>query len=514
MTERITRREMLELLGGAAAAGLVVSCGGSSAGAGGAPTRAVVAQGVDPTTMDPHQQRETTTANVLRHLYDPLVERDAADPQKFNGVLATGWRQVDPTTLRLQLRPNVKFSDGRPLDAATVAYNVDRVLGNVPGGKPALIAYLFPSLKGAAVVDAHTVDIQTKAPDPVLVPLLSELMIVPDHAVDKDPNALAANPVGTGPYRLVQWDRNNQVVMQAKPDYFRGPAQIKQVTFKTMPDASSRLAGLETGDVDIITNLPPDNVKDAESSGRAIVRTVPSDRVVAVWLDTLANPILAKPEVRVALNYAVDADTIVRTVMDGYAVRLATIVPPYFAGYAPDVKPYPYDPGRARSLLAAAGYPNGFGMHMMVPRGRYLNGEQIAQAVAGYLGKVGVRVQIDVVEFGVFAKATQQRHIQDSFLGADGEPTLDPTPLMQTVVVTGNTGFSWYSNPNVDQAVARAASTVDPAQHARALQAAQVALQADPAFIYLFAYKDLYGVSKRLSWRPRTDEQVYLYGTR
>lgn len=513
-TARLTRREMLGLLGGAAAASAMVSCGGPSGGGtktATTPSAAVVAQGVDPTTMDPHQQRETTTVNVLRHFYDPLVERDTRNPQRFNGVLATSWQQVSPTTMRFHLRQGVKFADGQPFDADTVVYNIERVLGKTPGGKPALIAYLFPSLQGASSVDAHTVDIETTAPDPVLIPLFTGLLIVPNHAVDRDPNALAATPNGTGPYRLTRWDRNTQVLMEAKPDYFLGPARIRTVTFKTMPDASSRLAGLQTGGVDIITNLPPDNIKDAESTGKAQVRTVPSDRVVAVWLDTLNNPILADPQVRIALNYAVDADTIIKTIMDGYALRLATIVPPYFTAYDPNVKPYPYDPAKAKQMLAAAGHPDGFSMHMMVPRGRYLNGEQIAQAVAGYLGKVGVKVQIDLVEFGIFAKATQERKIQDSFLGADGEPTLDPTPLMQTVVVTGTTGFSWYSNPKVDQSVAAAASTVDPGQHARPLQQAQVDLKNEPAFIYLFVYKDLYGVSKRLNWQPRTDEEIYLY---
>ena len=507
---------MLELLGGVGAAGVVAACGGGTSGSGGAsqggtPAKAVVAQGVDPTTMDPHQQRETTTVNLLRHLYDPLMERDATNAQKFNGILASSWDRVSPTVTRFHLRRGVTFSGGETFDAGTVVYNIERVLGRTAEGKPPLIAYLFPTLKGATKVDDYTVDVETTAPDPVLIPVLTGLLIVPTGAADKDPHALAATPNGTGPYTLVRWDRNNQVLLEAKPRYHLGGARIENVTFKTMPDASSRLAGLQSGAVDIITNLPPDNIKDATSTGKARVESVPSDRVVAIWLDTLTNPILAKRDVRIALNYAVDADTIVKTVMDGYAVRLATIVPPYFAGYDRDVKPFPYDPQKARKMLAQAGHPNGFSMHMMVPRGRYLNGEQIAQAVAGYLGKVGVKVQIDLVEFGIFAKATQERKIQDSFLGADGESSLDPTPLMQTVVVTGTTGFSWFSDPKIDQSVAQAASTVDPAAHARALQQAQVELKANPAFIYLFVYKDLYGVSKRLDWRPRTDEEIYLY---
>lgn len=492
---------------------MLVACGGGSGQSNATKTggAAVVAQGVDPTTMDPDQQRETTTVNVLRHLYDPLVERDPKNPTNFRGVLAISWLQVNPTTLRFKLHSNVKFTDGKTFDAQTVKYNFDRVLGNLPGGHPTLNAYLYPTVDHAAVVDASSVDIVTKAPDPILLARLTDLLIIPTGSVDSDPNALGGNPDGTGPYSLVRWDRNNQVVLRAKPDYFLGAAKIALVTFKTMPDASSRLAALQAGTVDIITNVPPDNIADAESGGKATVKSVPSDRVAGVWLDTLTSPALGKQDVREALNYAVDVDTIIKTVLGGYALRTATIVPPYFTGYNPDVKPFSYDPAKAKALLTQAGYPNGLTIHMMLPRGRYLLGEEIVQAIAGYLQKVGVQVKIDDVEFGVFAKATQTRKIQDTFYAAYGESFLDAAAIMQVTVVTGTKGFSWYSNPAVDQDVAQASATADQAKHVKLLQDAQMQLRENPAFIYLFAYKDLYGVSKRINWQPRTDELIDLY---
>ena len=472
---------------------------------------AVVAQGVDPTTMDPHQQRETTTVNVLRHIYDPLVARNGADPTRFDGILARSWKRVGPKVMRFTLRRNVTFSDGQAFDAQTVKYNVDRVLGKLPKTKPALIAYQFGTVKSVRVVNTYTVDVVTKQADPLILSRMAQLMIIPNHSVDQDKDALASKPVGTGPYTLVRWDRNNQVVLKARDDYFRGRPRIANVIFKTMPDAASRLAAIQAGDVDVITNVPPDNVRDVTSSGRAAVRTVPSARVASVWLDTLDVEPLKNPVVRQALNYAIDTRTIVSRVMSGYGLPVATIVPPYFAGYDRNLKPYPYNPSRAKQLLAKAGFPDGFEMTLMVPRGRYLLAEEIVQAVAGYLDKVGVKTKINAVEFGVFAKVTQTRKIPAAFYAAWGEDFFNPIDELQVAVVTGTTGFSWYSNKTVDRLTAKAASTLSQAKQDALIRQIQRVIYKDPPFIYLFAYKDLYGVSKQLSWKPRSDELIYLF---
>lgn len=471
----------------------------------------VVAQGVDPTTMDPHQQRETTTVNVLRHIYDPLVARNGKDPTTFDGILATHWKRMGGKTVRFTLRRGVTFSNGQAFDAPTVKYNIDRVLGKLPKTKPALISYQFGTVRGARVVNRYTVDILTKQPDPLILSRMESLMIIPNHSVDADQDALASKPIGTGPYTLVSWDRNNQVTLEARNDYFRGRPRIANVIFKTLPDDASRLAAIQSGDVDVITNVPPDNVGDVKSSGKATVRTVPSSRIASVWLDTLTFKPFESPKVRQALNYAVDTRTIVSKVMSGYGLPVATFVPPYFAGYDPSLKPHPYNPTKAKQLLSQAGYPNGFEMTLMVPRGRYLLAEEIVQAVAGYLEKVGVKTKIDAVEFGVFAKVTQTRKIPSAFYAAWGENFFNPIDELQVAVVTGTTGFSWYSNKAVDRLTAKASATLDQRKQNALIRRIQRMIYADPPFIYLFAYKDLYGVSTRLHWKPRSDELIYLY---
>jgi len=475
------------------------------------PVKVVVAQGVDPTTMDPHQQRETPTVNVLLHIYDPLLERDGQDPTKFNGVLATGWTQVDPTTVEFKLQTGVTFSGGEPFDAECVKYNVDRLLGLLPGTEPALLAYQFGPIEGAEVVDAETVLIKTKAPDPLILGRMALLYMIPTGSVDADPEALMSEPNGTGPYNLVEWDRNNQVVLEAKADYFRGAPTVDELVFRTISEASTRLAEIQVGNVDIITNVPPENAAEVSSQGNAEVKEVPSSRVAAIWLDTLGDPILAKKEVRQALNYAVDVDTITQEVMSGYGLPVATIVPPYWVGYNPDMKPYAHDPAKAKELLAAAGYPDGFETEMLLPRGRYLLAEEVAQAIAADLAEVGVQVKLDAVEFGVFAEATQARQIPGMFYAAWGEPFFNPGGMLEVAVKSGTDGFSWFDNPEIDALIDKALSTVGD-EHVKGLQEVEKAIYDDPPFIFLFAQKDLYGVSNRLDWSPRSDEWIILYG--
>jgi peptide/nickel transport system substrate-binding protein len=517
MTEITRRRGYSIVLMTAVLAAFVVAVPGSSLAAGSVSQAVpadtvVVAQSADPTTMDPQQQRDTPTFNVLSHFYDPLLMRDTADPRKFDPVLATSWKVISPTDVQFKLHTGVHFSDGSAFNAETVKYNVDRILGTLPGEKTQpLASYQYASLKGAKVVNDSTVDILTKTPDPLLLARMSALLMVPTNSVTTNPKALSAKPDGTGPYTLVTWDRNNEVAMKANPNYFRGAPKIANVIFKDMPDDASRLAALEAGDVDVISNLPPDNIKDAESTGKATAEIVPSDRIVSIWLDTLDVAQLKSPLVRQALNYAVDVPVIISKLMDGYALRTANIVPPYFAGFDAAVKPFPYNPTKAKQLLAKAGYPNGFTITMMVPAGRYLLGTEIAEAVAGYLGKVGVNTKVDIVDFGVFAKDTDVRKIPPTFFAAWGENFFNPVDEMQVAIQCGTKGFSWYCNKSVDKAINTAADTLNTAKEEAALASAQKQLQADPAFIYLFAYKDLYGVSNQLNWKPRSDELIYMY---
>ncbi|WP_181364976.1 ABC transporter substrate-binding protein [Arthrobacter sp. HMWF013] len=469
-----------------------------------------IAQGVDPTTMNPLQQRETSTSNVLRHMYDPLVTRNPKDPSKYEPDLATSWKQVDAITYEFTLADGVKFSDGSTFDAADVKYTVDAMLGTATG-KPTLHASNFKGLKGAEVVDAHTVRFLMSTPSPLFMPRLPNLFMIPEGSLDADPAALDSKPIGTGPYTLKTWDRNSQVVLDSRSDYFRGAARIPSVTFKTIADNSARMAGLGSGDIDLVTNLAPDSVPEVEGAGNAVVKQSPSARIATIWLNTRTEGPLQNRDVRLAMNHAVDMDTIIKTVMGGYGSRVATFTPDYFVGYDEANKPLKYDPELAKKLLADAGYADGFSMEMMVPAGRYPFAEQVSQAIQSNLAEVGIKVKLNIVEFGVFADATNSGNVPESYYAAYGNSTFNPIAEYLLAARTGKSGYSLYSDPSLDALIDQAAVTVDPTQQDALISQVEKKLLADAPFLYLYSQVDLYGVSQRLVWEPSVDESVYMY---
>lgn len=302
-----------------------------------------------------------------------------------------------------------------------------------------------------------------------------------------------------------------RVVLEANHNYHLGPPRIDRVEFRPMPEVATRLTELRAGNVDIIVGVPADNIQEIEATPGVSVASVPSARVAFLFLNTLDFDHIASPLVRRALNHAVDVDAIIEHVMGGHALRVATSVPPYFTGHNPDLKPYAYDPDLARRLLAEAGYPDGFSMRIMVPQGRYQMGVEATMAIAGYLEEVGIRTSVDVVEFGHFAQTTQQRVIDEAFYGAWGNELFHPLDSYGALMKCGIDAFSWYCSPEADDLARRAATTVDPEEHVSLLQELERVIYEDPPFLFLYAQEDLYGVSDRLVWEPRSDELIYMY---
>ena len=469
-----------------------------------------VGQSVDPTTMDPMQQRETTTQNVLQHIYSNLVRRNVEDPKKFDGVVAKSWKIVDDTTYEFTLRDDVTFSDGSVLDANDVKYSVDYILGDVTGD-PSLSSSSFVGLAGAEVVDDLTVRFNMSAPTPLFMSELTLLFIIPDGSVDDNKDALASTPIGSGPFTLEKWDRNNQVVLKSRDDYFEGAPAIDTVVFQTIADDAARIAGLKAGDIDIITNLAPDSIDEVNASKNAAVKKNPSARVASIWLNTLVDGPLQNAKVRVALNHAVDVQTIIDTVMGGYGTRVATMIPDYFAGYDPANKPLAYDPELAKKMLAEAGYAKGFSIEMMLPAGRYPFAEQVSQAIQSYLKEVGVDVKLNIVEFGVFADATNSGNVPESYYAAWGNSAFNPIDEYLPIVRTGDSGYSLFSDASVDALIDEASETVDQDKQDALISQIEKKMLEQAPFIYLYAQVDLYGVSNRINWEPKMDESIDMY---
>lgn len=456
----------------------------------------VIVQGSDPETLDCQATTTRSTMNVCGAINEPLM-KVAFSPSGASSVvpvLATSWKLVNDTTWQVKLRDNVKFSNGEPFDADAVKYSMDRIMNK--DNKWPSFKYVS-TIDHVEVVDKTTVNFITKAPDP-LFPMNTTMvyMVPPKYTAQVGNQGFANKPIGTGPFKLVEWVKDDHLTLQANTDYWGNKPKLTQVTFKPIPEAATRTAAIKTGQADMVTPLSISDIASLQQSEGVRVVQAPTLRVMYVVLDQANNDIMKNTKVRQALNYAIDKDAIVKDLFQGYGIKLkGEGLSPEFYGYNPDLEPYPYDPVKAKQLLTEAGYPNGFSVTMWSPRGRYPLDYETAQAVAGQLDKVGVKVDVKPLEWAVYIQNLTNKKLTPMVFAAWGTyPDADP---MFDAFLKGGV-YSYTNEPDFDKLVLDARSTMDPQKRLSLLQQA-AKVQHDEAFvIFLHQLQNIYAVSTRV----------------
>ncbi len=496
----------------ASVAAIVVSAcqtGAPAPGGGAAPVKdtIVIAQGTDAISLDPAKHTTFTTQNVLWHIYEPLVFRDPKS-NKYEPALATEWRAVKDDTWEFKLRSGVRFHNGDPLTADDVKFTFDRALD--PATKNPTRANLT-QIDRVEVVDQQTVRIVTKGAYPLLLYRLGEdsfsSMIVPSKVVrSQGEDALAQKPIGTGPYKFVSRVKDERIELEANPDYWGPKPPIKRAIFRPIPETAARIAELKSGGADLIVNVPPEQVKSLDGGGTK-VDVVPSDFVMMVVFNTLQPGPLQKKEVRQALNHAVDVDAIVKNVMGGFAQRISVSLPRESFAYPQDVQPYPFDPERAKKMLADAGFPNGFKVPFVSRSGRYLKDKEVVEAVAGYLQRVGVEVEFRFVEPGVWAQISDRKGREGlSYPGWSGP---DPELVWFPILFTGQLQ-SYFANKELDELLTQGRTTLDEKKRTDVYAKAARLIKEEAPHIALFQPPLIFARSEKLQWTPRGDEIIDL----
>src|SRR5437762_5582304 len=363
-----------------------------------------ISQPADATTMDPGRSTQVLTVNYFFNLYDTLTRWDAA--LKLHPGLATSWKAINDTTWEVRLRPDVKFHDGSPLTAEDVKAVYERNM--VPG--KTVVQSGFATLESVQAVNPTTLRIVTRKPDP-LVPVRMAQMggsIYPARFTsDEGARELARKPIGSGAYKFVSWTKDDQLVMEANRDWWGWngkPPAVDRVIWKPIPDDFARLSALQRGEVDVITNVPPDEMK--------IVRTLttPATRI-ATFLINSTQPPLSDKRVRQALHYAMDVQSIVKNLYAGQGRALSGGLADTDFGYNPELKPYPYDPARAKRLLADAGYPGGIDVTLYAGSGTMVNDKQLLEAIADMWSQAGIRTKITMMEMAQRQKMNNERAV-------------------------------------------------------------------------------------------------------
>jgi peptide/nickel transport system substrate-binding protein len=469
-----------------------------------------IAQGFDPQTLWPNGTTASDNLNAGNAIVEALLWTNPTTG-KNEGVLAEKWELTAPTTMKVTLRPNVKFSNGEPLNADAVLHSF-KVFAD-PKQTPAYANYAA-ALDRVEKLDDMTVAVHTKHPYPPFELMLTQVYITPPAywaAVGLE--AFGQKPIGTGPFTLTEWVRDNRVVMDRNPNYWgRGPSGFDRVIWRPVPDDNSRTAGLLAGEFHLATNMPITAIDQINSQPDLRVIDTPSYRIFQLIQSSLAehpSPLQDK-RVRQALNYAVDKQSIIDNLFAGRAFPLnGQLLRKEQLGFDPSIKDYPYDPEKAKALLREAGHPNGFEVVFKFPSGRYAQDREVSEAIAGMLAKVGVRTKMTLLEPGEFLRQLRARELWP--LAYVGLAPLDD-PDFQLAQYRSTWRYAYIKNATLDELIDAGARETDREKRAAIYRKAAQLMHEEAPVVFLFGGYDFYGVSKKLEGIvPRGDQRFFLH---
>ncbi len=474
----------------------------------------IVAQSGDPNTVDPKYLKDRRTQNVLRLMFDSLYHRD--NDQKIVPWLATSYENPDELTWRFHLRQGVEFHNGNDFKANDVKFTLGRLVED--DSQLSTRKYV----DRVEVVDDYTVDIITKDPYAAFM-----TRVVLWHMTDEEyfnevgAEGFGSNPVGTGPFTFVEWVKDERVVFEANRDYWGGSPKIKTVIFTPIPEEATSIAALEAGDVDII-GVPPEYV-DQAPEGIEVV-TVPGTRAYFLAMNVNEEP-FDDVRVRQAMNYAIDVESIIENVLNGLARRLDNPLLPEAFGYIA-TPVYSYDPDKAKSLLAEAGYPDGFEMKIDA-RPSY---KELAEVLVGQLSALGIKVNVVLTEGAAFT-ALYEPGFTQTYLGSWGNSEADADGMLSKQFYSdryscnllgaeGETGYgdlargcyyTGYANAEVDAAVVAGARDTDPEKRKEYYATAVKIIVEEAPWLFLYNPVEIFAHRDRVQgWVPRSDDLIIL----
>lgn len=466
-------------------------------------TDITIARAYDAAGLDPGFLKEN--AQIVDNIFDRLIIRDK--DLKLAPGLATEWKQVDDLTWEFKLRKGVTFHNGDSFSAKDVKYSIDRVLD--PKNNAPTRSYIS-TVSRVDIVDDYTVRVITKVPDPIIPARFNRYPteIVPKDYVEKvGQKAFSEKPVGTGPYKFVSWAKDKEIVLEANTKYWNGEPEVKKVTWRSIPESSSRISALITGEVDIALAVPPEEVNRVKSEKAVRISTVErGGNTVFIGLKTDQAP-FNNLLVRKALNYAIDVNSIVKNVLNGAATATSSLIGPKDFGYAGEPEGYEYNPQKAKELLAQAGYPNGFSATLDSVNW-YIRCDDVAQAIAAQLKEVGINITVNPVESTVYRTSVPaKKQSAMYFLGWSSTNTLDADAAIYSVLHSSD-NYSTYKNPKVDALLDEARSTTDTTKRAALYKEIQNIVIEDAPRIFLYQESKFIGVSNSVNFEGRIDDAI------
>jgi peptide/nickel transport system substrate-binding protein len=514
----ITRRQFLGsalALAGATDASILAAPRAASAQAGGkVKSELTFAIPSNPETIDPHQFRSVLTSSILTQVTEGLLTRDPRT-MAIQPLLAVSYRNVNPRTWEFKLRRGVKFQNGEDFNAESVKFSLERIISSKVN---ALGRTVWPPSFGqrAEIVDSHTVHIVTEVPDPIVPNRLAaeSLNMAPPQALAafKD-KPVGSFLVGTGPYKFVEFVPGDRIVIEANPAYWGPKPATPRIVWKVIPDDATRMAALQRGAVDIIMNLPVPFLPQTESDPNIRLYAKLGSIVQGLLLNARESTPLKDRRVRQALNYAVDKEALLKGIYRGHGVPISSVVARQVPGWI-DTGVYPYDPAKARQLLGEAGYKDGFDLTVWVSIGRYALSVDMAQGIAGYLEKVGIRTNVQTMDWGPFNQRSARQPFKDCSHYGFVNGVWDPEYLTQRFLPSYPTFRYYDAEGELRQAIEAHTKEFNPAKRKALAARVEQGLRDEAVWLFLWQLDELFGLSKKVhGFEMRPDHVVWVRET-
>lgn len=465
------------------------------------PAEWVVALGEEAANLDPNTgQTSNGNAQIQQNIFNALYYFVALrEGPGFTAVpaLAESYKIVDDTTWEFALRKGVKFHNGDDFTAEDVKYSFDEYTKE-SSPRPEM----KPAIAGVDVVNTHTVRIRTKGPQAALLSIVSFANILPMKAREAaGVEAFNTRPIGTGPYKLVEWTRGNRIVLEANADYFEGKVSPQKLTIRYIPDPTTRVAELKTGGVHILQSPALAQFGDIKSDANATLLPLNGGRAMHNLFVTAKKP-FDDPRVRQAVMYAINKDAIIKSVLEGYGEPLHGPFSSGWIGYDPNLAPFPYDPAKAKQLLAEAGYPNGVDTVYHMTSGVYLRDREVAEVIAAQLAEVGIRMRLQTGEVAKILTDWRAGALEGVLIHAWGT-SADPENAITTEYYK-RTGHA--PDAELTALIERSRSTVDPAERLKALQQLGKYLQDQAYCMCIYSQDEFWAKRNTINW------EAYPYG--
>ena len=498
----VTRRDLLKGAAALGAAATVAPLAGPAAAQTTQKKELVVAQGGDISTFDPHMSTSANDIRISFNVFDNLISRHP--DQKLYPCLATEWKLEGQTTWRFKLRQGVKFHNGDPFTSADVKYSIERTYD--PAAKTRT-ATILTSIERVEAPDPSTVIIHTKKPDPLLPARLAFYagQIVPKKYLETvGPDTFNQKPIGTGPVRFVSWTKDDKAVFDANPDYWGGKPDFDRMVFRSVPETAPRIASLLKGEVDVITQLPPDHGERVASnqSTRMIGALYAGLYVLAV--NSKVKP-LDNPLVKQALSLAIDREAIVKELWRGRGIVPNSMIAKGDNHFDGSLPPFKYDPKEARERLKKAGYKN---EEIVVETtvGYMANDKPMAEAVVGMWRDAGVNAKVEVFEYTVRAQKNRDKSFKGLWWSDPTSTLADPDGMFWRLLGPGGPQDYWR-HAEFDEMGNAAHFSIDEKFRGETYKKmTKIFLEHLPWLPVVQPYED-YGVQKYVEWTPNPNQQ-------